>query len=698
MKLRFEETTRGSGKIFIHLVGEDMPSSATVEAVARRKGKRGSPLPARVLSLPGVEGWVLVLGVFAVAQHVTATVRSREGYELGRFEKKVMPSSAKLQSRVNTATHNPITNLIRNCDRSYVPQAVRTHMSELIWNATGSCDVIHGVVEVRSLNRDEAEAPFDLSFLGPKGKEVSLGPWKDMGSTLSEQDGVFLRSVNFSVRVPIGLKSLAIWAKSPQTSLDDGFMCYESFVIADAEQRWRNRTIAPEAVNHDQMDLQYEPWFVRCEKISNRDAAIQRAREFSQDVLFSIVVPLYRTPLEYFHEMVLSVLNQTYANFELILVNASPEDVALNIEIEKYAHSDKRIHVVRLANNLGITKNTLEGIRSAKGDFVSFLDHDDVIEPDLLYSYMEGLEKYPTTDLLYCDEDKLRDGRLGSPAFKSDWNLDLERSQNYVCHMLTVRKGIVDELPSECERCEGTFDHYLTLFASERARNIYHARKVLYHWRIHAQSTAGGGEAKSYTTSSGVRSVQAHLDRCGINAKVSARSDVPNTYRVDYGVDGTPLVSIVIPNKDMVPILRRCIDSIAEKTTYGNYEVIVVENNSTDEATFAYYEEAQKNGRVRVVRQPSDGTFNFAKSSNYGASCAKGDYLLFLNNDTSVITPSWIERMLGQCQREDVGCVGVKLLYPDDLIQHAGVIVHRGVLDHIGKKLDARSCEYFNTM
>lgn len=701
MNLRFQETTRGKGRIFVHLSGTSMPPDVRLKAHATTKG--GGETPAMVLTVPEVEGWVLVLPVLTVTQHVVVRVLDAHGTELASFHKTVAARAAMLHSRVNTATHNAVAERIRNSDRAYTIPGVYVRLTELVWNATQGCDVVHGIMRVRSTSRDEAAAPLELRCLGTDGTNISLAPWINMGDSLVERHNAFERTVSFSVSVPMEHPALVLWAASPQSDVDDGFVCYEDFVVWGFEQRWRNKTIAPGAANHDEASNGYQDWFDVFQRLSARDAQVQRARTFREQLLFSVVVPLFRTPLAYLRDMVDSVLSQTYGNFELLLVNASPEDEALAQAVDAYAQADDRIRPIALPQNLGITQNTLAGIAQATGDFVCFLDHDDVIEPDLLWCYMDGIERYPTTDLLYCDEDKLLDGRLIAPTLKGDWNLDLLRSQNYVCHMLTVRKDIVDELPADAASCEGTFDHYLTLFASESARNIYHARKVLYHWRIHAQSTASGGEAKSYTTASGVRAIQAHLDRCGIAATVSPRSDVPNTYRVDYAVEGEPLVSIVIPNKDMVPILSRCIDSIRTKSTYGNYEIVVVENNSTDPATFAYYDEveaatAAAAGVVRVLRQPSDGTFNFALSSNYGAEYARGEYLVFLNNDTEVITPDWIERMLGQCQRADVGCVGAKLLYPDGLIQHAGVVVHKGVMEHIGKKLDRASCEYLNSL
>lgn len=690
MNLRFCETTRGKGKIFIHLVGDDLPAAVTLEPCALTR--EGRPVPAKVLAVPEVEGWVLVLAVLTVSQRVTVVARDASGKEVARAHKTVAALAAKLHSQANTARQNPVTELMRNCDVFRRPQGVFVEMDGLICNPTKGCDVVHGTVSVETRSQEEAEAPLELSFIGHDGQELSLAPWVVMGDSVAG-DEVFHRSLSFSVRIPPEVPYLVIWVRSPRTSLADGVMAYEGFYLAGERGKWRDMSLSAD------LQPEYEDWFRLHNRASLRELELQRGHRFGLEPTFSVVVPLFHTPLDYFHEMVDSVLGQSYGRLQLVLVNASPEDELLAAAIADYERADERVLVVKLDENEGITGNTLRGIDAATGDFVAFFDHDDVIEPDLLYRYAAAINERPDTDLLYCDEDKLQDGHYTSPFLKTDWNPDLLCSENYVCHMLTVRRSIVDEMPREGYlQCEGAQDHFLTLFAGERARNVWHEPRVLYHWRIHAQSTAATGDAKSYTTESGVRAVQAHLDRCGIAAVAAPRGDVPNTYRVDYLLPKHPLVSIIIPNKDMAPVLRRCLASIAGTSTYDNYEVVVVENNSTEEETFRFYEEAQKDRRVRVVRQPSDGTFNFSRTINHGVEQARGDYLLFLNNDTEVISPDWIERMVGHCQRPEVGCVGVKLVYPDGLLQHAGVMIHKMGPDHIGKLLDRDARDYYNIL
>ena len=287
------------------------------------------------------------------------------------------------------------------------------------------------------------------------------------------------------------------------------------------------------------------------------------------------------------------------------------------------------------------------------------------------------------------------DGKLAQPFFKPDFNIDLLRNNNYICHMLTIRKSLLDTLEPNTKEFDGAQDHNLTLRAVEKARKVHHAAKVLYHWRLSETSTAANADSKPYATIAGIKAVQSHLDRLGLNAKVE-QARRPFTYKVTYAVpDSHPLVSIIIPTKDHADILDNCITSIVEKSTYDNYELVIIENNSTKKATFDYYDKLQAKypDIVRLVTWEHE--FNFSKLMNFGVAHAKGNYLLLLNNDTEVITPNWIETMLGICAREDVGAVGAKLYYPDNTIQHAGLCVTGGVAGHLCQSMPKDNWGYF---
>lgn len=422
----------------------------------------------------------------------------------------------------------------------------------------------------------------------------------------------------------------------------------------------------------------------------------QRKIAFTSAPKFSIIVPLYNTPIPFFNDMAESVKGQSYANWELILVDASPDNQELKARVEHEVARDNRIKSITLAENKGISENTNAGVAAASGDFVSFFDHDDILEPDLLFSYAEAIENNDNVDLLYCDEDKLMpDGKLAQPFFKPDFNIDLLRNNNYICHMLTIRKSLLDTLEPNTKEFDGAQDHNMTLRAVEKARNVHHVAKVLYHWRLSETSTAANADSKPYATIAGIKAVQNHLDRLGLNAKVE-QARRPFTYKVTYAApDSHPLVSIIIPTKDYANILDNCITSIVEKSTYDNYELVIIENNSTENATFEYYDKLQAKypDIVRLVTWEHE--FNFSKLMNFGVARAKGNYLLLLNNDTEVITPNWIETMLGICAREDVGAVGAKLYYPDNTIQHAGLCVTGGVAGHLCQSMPKDNWGYF---
>ena len=355
---------------------------------------------------------------------------------------------------------------------------------------------------------------------------------------------------------------------------------------------------------------------------------------------------------------------------------------------------DSRIVRVPLKENGGIVVNTNEGIAAAKGDYIAFLDHDDLLEPDALFRYARALNdtsQQERPQVLFCDEDMFeKTGAWSQPVFKTDLNVDLLYSHNCVTHFLMVEAAFLLKIGVSLEDVAGAQDYDLVLRALAAGARFEHVPHVLYHWRIHPGSTAdGSAESKPYAIEAGRLALQRHFASRGIAGEVEETA-TPFVYRMRYELPTpAPLVSIVIPTKDHIETLDACITSIAEKSTYSNYEIVLVENNSTKQGTFDYYagvphriEELSKGrGTARVVTWP--GEFNYPKIVNFGASRAKGEYLLLLNNDTEVISPDFIEEMMGYLQREDVGVVGAKLYYADGLTQHAGILVGvRGAIAH----------------
>lgn len=404
----------------------------------------------------------------------------------------------------------------------------------------------------------------------------------------------------------------------------------------------------------------------------------QKQMTFSQRHVFSILVPLYNTPLSFLKEMVASVAEQTYGGWELCLADGSDE---AHHEVEdwcrNYAAQDSRVKYCKLEENKGISENTNACIKMASGDFIALFDHDDLLTPDALFEAMRVLERNTQIDVIYTDEDKINaDSTIYSePHFKPDFNLDLLRSNNYICHFFIVRKVLVDKVGGLRTEYNGSQDYDFIFRCVEQARAIYHIPKVLYHWRMHSASTAANPESKMYCYDAGKRAIEAHLKRMRVEGEVVMTEHL-GFYRVKYPVKGNPLISIIIPNKDEASTLDVCLRSIRERSTYKNYEIIVVENNSTNPDTFAYYDTLKKYQNLKIVEWLD--MFHYPKINNFGISFAKGEYLILLNNDTEILTPNWIEELLSHCQRPEVGITGSKLYYPDDKIQHAGVIIGLG--------------------
>ena len=431
----------------------------------------------------------------------------------------------------------------------------------------------------------------------------------------------------------------------------------------------------------------YDTW-LRIMRVSRQELFEQRKTKFSYAPKFSVVVPLYHTPAKFLKDLVRSMMYQSYANWELCLVNASPEDVHLTSLLENWAMRDKRIRVIRLEKNLGIAQNTNAGIAASTGEFIAFLDHDDFLEPDALFCYADALNKDKTIDVFYSDEDKTDEyaAHYFYPHFKSDFNIDLLHANNYMCHFLAVRKSLVDTVGGLNEKFDGAQDYDFVLRLTENTKKIYHCPRILYHWRCSNQSTAANQGNKMYAIHAGKAALNAHYKRLGWNARAQEGA-VDGWYQTKFTLKEEPLVSILIPNKDHTDDLDVCLNSFFERADYQNYEFIIIENNSVLPETFAYYEKIEKeHDNVKVVYW--EAGFNYSAINNFGFKFAKGDYIMLLNNDVELITPDIFQSMLGFCMRPEVGIVGAKLLYNDHTVQHAGVLVGAGGLaDHVFKGL-----------
>jgi Predicted glycosyltransferases len=422
-------------------------------------------------------------------------------------------------------------------------------------------------------------------------------------------------------------------------------------------------------------ETDYNAWFRRI-RVTKDELLAQRNHNFSYRPLISLIVPVFNTPADFLNEMIQSVISQSYENWELCIADGSDESSDARKIVKKYAAEDSRIKVTYLKENYGISGNTNKALDLAAGEYTGLFDHDDLLEADALYEIVDSLQK-TKHDIIYTDEDKLNNEtkEFEAPNFKPDYDEDLFLSHNYITHFFVVKTEILKSVGGFDSRYDGAQDYDVMLKCIEKSSSIHHVAKCLYHWRMHRMSTAMNPKSKMYCYVAGQNALQAHYDRVGIKAKVEMQGKpLYGEYHTIYDVPDT-LVSIIIPNKDHTDILKTCVNSLIKINQYHNIEIIIVENNSTEQKTFDYYKELQDcQKQVKVVTWEGKD-FNYSAINNFGVKYAAGEYLLFLNNDTEMIKADALSEMVSLCARKDVGVVGAKLLYADNTIQHAGVVI-----------------------
>lgn len=411
----------------------------------------------------------------------------------------------------------------------------------------------------------------------------------------------------------------------------------------------------------------------------------ERETVFDRMVKISILVPLYNTPEPFLRDMITSVLNQTYQNWELCLADGSDaEHGEVGRICREYLEKDSRIVYQKLLKNEGISGNTNECLKLATGEYIGLFDHDDILHPSTLYEYVKAVNEQDA-DYIYCDETTFKNGDINKMLtmhFKPDYAVDNLRANNYICHFSVFAKRLLEGEELFRSRFDGSQDHDMILRMTDRAKHIVHIPKLLYYWRCHEGSVASGIDAKPYVVAAAKGAVADHLRRHGFtHFQITSTRAFETIFKIRYEIIGDPMISIVIPNKDHAADLKRCITSILEKSTYENYEIVIVENGSETKEIFEYYTSLKEYDNIRVVtyeKPEEQNGFNYSAVNNFGVKQTKGDYILLLNNDTEVITVNWMEELLMYAQREDVGAAGAKLYYGNKTIQHAGVVLQLG--------------------
>ena len=416
---------------------------------------------------------------------------------------------------------------------------------------------------------------------------------------------------------------------------------------------------------------QYVIWMEN-NKLTDEMLDVQRKTKFKIEPKISIVVPMYNTEKLFFKELIDSLKNQTYKDWELCLADGSE----VPNELLKDYMDDGRIKYSFLNSNLGISENTNAAIKMATGDYIGFLDHDDILSQDALFEVVRAINENKNADFIYSDEDKIdENNERFEPYFKPDFSPETLECNNYITHFVVVKKDLLNEVGCLDSAFNGAQDFDFVLRATSKAKNVVHISKILYHWRVHRQSTAEVADAKPYAFEAGIKVVEKYLERTGKEGTVENGQDVPGIYKINYKVIGNPKVSILIPNKDNSKLLKDAINSIIENTTYNNYEIVVIENGSTEKETLKYYDELKDKPKVKILRIDENGEFNYSRLINLGVKNVDGDFVLQLNNDTKILTKNWLEMMIGYSQQKEIGAVGGRLYYEDKTIQHAGIIV-----------------------
>lgn len=428
--------------------------------------------------------------------------------------------------------------------------------------------------------------------------------------------------------------------------------------------------------------ISYDTWVKRCEP--NTWVPEQ---SFKHEPVISIIVPAFNTPDKYLLPLIASMRAQLYPNWQLCVANGSP-DPERAAAIEAACASDERIVHKYIKKNDGIVTTSNEAFKLATGEFIGLLDHDDTLSPHALLEVVAALNEHPGTDFFYSDENKLSDdGKVRSnPFFKPDWSPSLLEGVNYITHFAVFRRSLLDKIGFMRKGFDGAQDYDLILRTTDATDRIVHIPKILYHWRLAEGSTAGEIGNKTYADTAGQKALADHVKRRRLNAEVLGIPDLPTNYRLRYNVPSGAKASIIIPFKDKVDYLKTLVPSILDKTTYKNYEIILLSNNSVEQETHDYLATLEGNKKIKIFYW--DHPYNYPALNNFGRRKATGDYLVLLNNDTKVITGEWLSELLGVASQPGVGAVGPLLLYPNDTIQHAGVVLGmRTMAGHVFRSL-----------
>lgn len=629
---------RGDGKLYLLYEA----ASVFPDAV-ESQSPNGQILPARIIPISETE-FVAVLADFGVDQSLSFFSGDNVIYQ-----RRINPGKFSIESKVNGLLRAEHCGQFRNIDRSGVHALASIQIESFIPCVDGV--IVRGVLS----GTDYLEGDRIVAF----NEEACVVGESLLFNNLIADANPGL--INFSLHIPEVGDSLCICIHRASGHLDTFINLKKDMLKELLDEADRNHACA-----FDQP--RYLSWFFG-RRLTGSDSRAQAQIRLAYQPLFSIIVPLYKTPLNFFRDMADSVIAQTYSNWELILVNSTPDYDGLSDLVSEYVTADSRITATDLEGNLGITENTNVGIKMAKGDYLCFFDHDDVLEPNILFEYAHALNQNSDINLLYCDEDKLLpDGSLAHPTFKPDFSLDMARDNNYICHLLTIKRACLDRIDLSNSELDGAQDHAMVLKIAELGGTIHHVPKILYHWRISKNSTAGNSDSKPYATLAGIKAVQEHLDRCGIKATVVNSHNRAFRYSPIYDVPSSESCSLIVTTRGNSSVLSTLVSSIND-TDFDDLEVVFVCSQEAEAAV----KQSSSGLRCRYIVHALDDPFNISVWRNAGALAARGEQLVFIHDDIQALDSSWLKTLVGFSQREDVGVVGTMTCDLDGIVQQAGL-------------------------
>lgn len=629
-----------------------------------------SEVPVRVLRADTEGEWLLALPSLSVTQTVELTAVSWDGTETEHLTQRLNPIASRLSSPMD---------LLRRGAKRVRPQVPSERDALGEWEVVvdrlvatnDGYDVCHGHATLMGAGRQSVEGALSVCMLDSHGTNAARDPWICLSDAIDQvpaHPGFFERRVEFSLRVATAVTTMVVWVRPEgEGELPTGFVCLGPRVTTGMRELWRVTTTCA----HD--DEAYDAWFAAHHVVTPAELAMQQDGSFDRGVTFSVVSVLHDASADTLRAMVDSVLEQSYGHLELVLVNSVPDDRRLASVVRGLELADARVRSVPLGADFGIAAATSEGIDAATGDYVCLLDEGDLLAPDALWCLARAIDATPDADLLYTDEDCVDRGRHLRPCFKPDWDPDLLMGGNYLGGLMAVRAELLRDMETMGRELDGAQAYYVALHASAQAAAVCHVPRVLYHRRRPDGARAAG----TTELASGLAALRAYVELQELPASVRPSTRVQQSFELSYEVgEHEPLVSVIIVNHDGVASLDRCLASLREHTTYGSYEVIIVEHGSVDPETFAYYRKAEEDdSHVRTIFYQDEGPTSQARLVNFGASRAKGAYLLLLAPDVEAVDDGWMTRLVSLCARPGTEVVGGRLVRADGTIVFNGAFL-----------------------